>query len=79
MTECRGHHPRDLTFWQVTAKNGTDGYVKSYLTNEEVRQLTSPNENYSLPYIYNHFEWPHCDEDGYPFRKLESPALSSSS
>jgi hypothetical protein len=79
MTECRGHHPWDLTFWQVTAKNGTDGYVKSYLTNEEVRQLTSPNENYSLPYIYNHFEWPHCDEDGYPFRKLESPALSSSS
>ncbi|KAH8077199.1 hypothetical protein JL720_10162 [Aureococcus anophagefferens] len=58
MTECRGHHPWDLTFWQVTAKNGTDGYVKSYLTNEE---------------------WPHCDEDGYPFRKLESPALSSSS
>ena len=76
MTACKGHHPWDLTFWQLTAKNGTGAFVKSYLTNEEVRVLTSPSENYSLPYIYNHFDWPHCDEAGYPFRKLSSSSAS---
>ncbi|KAH8068728.1 hypothetical protein JL721_6593 [Aureococcus anophagefferens] len=77
MTECRGHPlgPHAL----AGHREERHRRLRRPTTNEEVRQLTSPNENYSLPYIYNHFEWPHCDEDGYPFRKLESPALSSSS
>ena len=69
MTACDGHHPWDLTYFEVTAKNGT-GFVKSLLTNEEMRSRSNPDANYSLPYIYNHFEWPHCDADGFPFRKL---------
>lgn len=42
-----------------------DAGPSSYFTNAEFYDYTSPfNEN--LPYMYDSFEWPHCDESGYP-------------
>lgn len=33
---------------------------KTYYTNAELYQLLDPNGN-DLPYVYDNFEWPHCD------------------
>merc|ERR1711918_252996 len=55
---CKGHNAYDLTFWATVTK--IDGvYQKTHLTNQEVRDAVRPS-NYSMPYIYDHFDWPRC-------------------
>ena len=66
-TECDGHHPWDLTAYQSSWKNASDGtFVVSYLTNAEILGK-SRMDDYQLPYIYEDFEWSHCDESGVYF------------
>lgn len=36
------------------------------LTNGELYKYLSPL-NEDLPYVYDDFQWSHCDEDGYNF------------
>ncbi|CAM9993354.1 unnamed protein product [Ectocarpus sp. 12 AP-2014] len=36
---------------------------KKYYTNAELYQLLDPNGD-EVPYVYDNFEWPHCDEMG---------------
>lgn len=56
---CDGHHAGDLTYWKLVVNE--DGVYKSKtMTNQEVREAINP-ETYSMPYIYNHFKWSHCD------------------
>lgn len=62
---CKGHNAYDLTFWATVTK--IDGvYQKTHLTNQEVRDAVRPS-NYSMPYIYDHFDWPHCHSQGITF------------
>eukprot|EP00752_Nemacystus_decipiens_P001330 g1320.t1 len=37
--------------------------MKNYYTNGELYDLLHPSEM-NLPYVYDNFEWPHCDEQG---------------
>ena len=66
---CRGHNAGDLTVFKSTVKTSTNAAFKTvHLTNEEVRAAVLPSsEAFSLPYIYNHFEWAHCDALGATF------------
>ena len=41
------------------------------LTNAELYALASPARA-ALPYVYDHFEWPHCAEEGYPLRLINA-------
>lgn len=70
MDGCLGHNAEDLTYWQSVhlAPDGT--YSKSYRTNEEVRNAILPTGEYQMPYIYNSFEWKHCDDAGKVFPKV---------
>ena len=80
--ECLGHHAGDLTYWATVSLDSTGAYVKSYLTNQEVQAAALPrSSDYSLPYIYNHFEWSHCSEVGVDFKAVnaEEESYSSSS
>ena len=56
-------------------------YVKKHLTNEEVRSSISPLasksdasidqlSSYSIPYIYEHFDWKHCADLGVVFKPV---------
>jgi hypothetical protein len=43
-----------------------------HLTNEELRHVMMPATGaHSVPYIYAHFKWKHCDEAGFEFPKVE--------
>ena len=71
-TNCEGHHAYDLTFWRtVSYDSATGAYVKSYLTNQELRNKILPStEAYGLPYIYDNFLWEHCDSVGVHFQEI---------
>jgi hypothetical protein len=71
-TNCEGHHAYDLTFWRTVSYDSTTGaYVKSYLTNQELRNKILPStEAYGMPYIYDNFLWEHCDSVGVHFKKI---------
>lgn len=53
------------------------------LTNRAAFAAAHPrNNSYALNYIYDNFEWPHCDGEGYDFSALieelyESAATSA--
>ena len=40
---------------------------QSHLTNGEILEYSNPHE-YRLPYIYDNFQWTHCEAAGYRFR-----------
>jgi len=72
-SKCEGHNAGDLTFWKSTVKDTKTGAFKTvHLTNEEVRHAVTPATGaHSVPYIYAHFKWSHCDETGVEFPKVE--------
>jgi hypothetical protein len=71
-TDCKGHNAGDLTYWKAVAKASDGTYSASYRTNEELRNSLLPTGEYKASYIYNHFEWKHCDELGHVFPKVSS-------
>lgn len=54
-------------------KDSKTGVFKAvHLTNEELRHVMMPATGaHSVPYIYAHFKWKHCDEAGFEFPKVE--------
>lgn len=73
-SNCEGHHAYDLTFWQTVSFDSTEKiYKKSYRTNQEVRNaVLAGTSDYLLPYIYDNFEWSHCEDIGVHFAKVSS-------
>ena len=69
-TDCRGHNAYDVTSFEshVMGSDGTFEYA--YLTNAEIFDLNAPG-NYSLDYVYDNFEWSHCDDTPFAFPKLD--------
>merc|ERR1711988_204784 len=67
---CDGHNAEDIIPLPVFAR-GTDGYFRSrHYSNQELYTVADPariSGNYSLPYVYEHFEWPHCTTQGFAF------------
>jgi hypothetical protein len=57
---CPGHRADDvLPFRDFTSR-------ESFITNSELFSFLDP-ENLYLPYVYDNFEWSHCDDEGYHF------------
>lgn len=74
--ECEGHHPWDLTVFETDHYDPTSGrFVRRYATNAEIFDYSNPSD-YKLPYVYDAFQWPHCDAAGQSFPK---PPVASSS
>lgn len=70
---CEGHNAYDLTRWTAIVQSDDDStFERKYHTNLEVREAMNPS-SYGLPYIYQHFEWEHCEQLGYSFKTLEQP------
>lgn len=72
---CYGHNPEDVQpfhdlFLEDDAEPSPDkqshsevGKKKTYYTNHELYTMLRPDEM-NNPYIYDNFEWTHCDEQG---------------
>jgi len=62
-SNCEGHHPGDLTFFQSLSYNTSSSkFVSQYLTNRELLDAINPLGDYAMQYIYDNFEWEHCSE-----------------
>ena len=69
---CYGHNAYDVTFFKSTHKLENGTYTQTHLTNWEVRQNQMVKGNYGLPYLYNHYEFNHCDEAyGMKFKTID--------
>jgi len=55
---CQGHFENDQLLDFVSG----DRYKGYGYTNKEALDMTNPT-SYSMPYIYDNFQWDHCDED----------------
>ena len=76
--ECHGHHPWDLTVFQTDHYDAVSGrFVRRFATNAEIFEYSNPSD-YKLPYVYDSFEWPHCEADGVVFPKPRAQSSSSS-
>lgn len=72
-SDCKGHHPGDLTFWKTVVQEKSGSYASHHLTNAEVREAILPRSGtYAVPYIYDSFEWDHCRELGVHFKAAPS-------
>jgi hypothetical protein len=72
-TYCKGHNAYDLTFWKSTVKDSAGTYRTVHLTNEEVRHAAMPATGaHSVPYIYAHFKWEHCEKVGVSYPKVNN-------
>ena len=62
----------DVTFFKVTKKLSDGTFAQTHLSNWEVRQTQMVKGEYGLPYLYNHFEFAHCEAvEGITFQAVE--------
>jgi len=87
---CEGHGEQDAlpfdsfaatskTRTKTTGKTTTttttpSGYASAY-TNAQMWAFLSP-DNADLPYMYDDFKWPHCDEEGFAFGVQSDESVS---
>ena len=65
---CKGHHAYDiLPFEMYVMNSNTRTFEYTYMSNEEILDAANPNDS-QLPYVYDNFQWKHCDEVGVPLR-----------
>lgn len=64
---CYGHNENDRMFDPISGSRD----VRVGPTNAETVAKTDPrSSSYSMPYIYDNFEWDHCVSQGYDFAAL---------
>lgn len=84
---CHGHHAEDLTVYRTTVLDGGAYFRNTPITNLEMLVAADPRD-YRLDYIYDNFNWPHCDQSAafdmplrpapWTRRKSEQIVISSS-
>lgn len=64
---CYGHRETDRMLDAISGNR----FAYVGLTNGEVLSMGDPrSESYSMPYIYDNFDWSHCETNGYHFMTL---------
>lgn len=64
---CWGHKYNDTTIWHDLFDDGD--YNSTFYTIAELMDLFSPM-SVTIPYVYDDFEWKHCEEQGYPLNLI---------
>ena len=69
---CWGHQQHDALLWSnlFGEDADADSATGHHYTNGELYALTDPQSHDSLPYVYDNFEWDHCDAQGVSLRGL---------
>lgn len=74
-TECTGHGELDISVGQVSILNkDTELFEKMFVTNRELMAVGKPANTINLPYVYEDFNFEHCEEDGITFKKVPKSA-----
>ena len=81
-SNCRGHHAYDLTYFKVNVADAKGNFSLRQLTNGELLDHLDPHD-WRMDYVYEEFDWAHCDAAGYAFPRLDwdksNPGVSASS
>lgn len=64
-TSCWGHNEHDTTIWHLTENE----VEETQYTNAELMTMFDPML-VQVPYIYDSFKWPHCEQEGYPLQLI---------
>jgi len=65
---CEGHHAYDILPFEVYVMNSdTRAFEYVKMSNAELLDAANPTDS-KLPYVYDNFQWTHCDEIGVPLR-----------
>ena len=68
---CEGHHADDLNMFKSNVVDPQTGkYQMRSTTNLELFRMINPKE-YMVSYIYENFEWTHCDRGAYAFPEVD--------
>ena len=68
---CTGHLPHDpLPFRGLLGDLVGDGDDEAWYTGRRTLELIDPVNDHGLPYIFDGFDYPHCEALGFDFRKL---------
>lgn len=68
---CTGHAKTDTTISEMLIFDENVGdFVKKHLTNFDVLKLTKPEYVSLLPYVYDNFDYSHCEAGGIKFKKV---------
>ena len=65
---CMGHHEDDIIPFDVVVEDDNGEYASRQLSNIELYKGLNPHST-RMPYVYDHFQWTHCDESGYRFKQ----------
>merc|ERR1712046_567354 len=69
---CYGHNLADVLSWPKHIYSPNYGPY----TNADVLTITHP-DNDAATYVYDNFEWPHCEENGYLRTLIETDIITS--
>ena len=68
---CDGHHPYDLTVSPTRTLDPTNAsFVTTFLSNGDLYHMLNPHE-YKMSFVYDAFDWAHCEQDGVKFTQLD--------
>jgi hypothetical protein len=70
-TDCLGHAMNDATVGKMQFLNEDSGeYETKHLTNQEILSATKPAHTSKLSYVYDNFDYTHCESEGIIFKKI---------
>jgi hypothetical protein len=70
-TECTGHGQYDVTVGRTTVFDEDIGdFTPKYINNWDLVQLWLPRNTWKLSYVYETFDYKHCEKDGIVFKKI---------
>lgn len=70
-TDCAGHADVDLAAGKMSILDEETGlFVSKYLSNHHIVQLSMKDNTKSLPYVYDTFDYSHCEGEGIEFKKV---------
>jgi hypothetical protein len=76
--DCTGHGEFDVTVGKTRYYDEVTGaYVMKYLTNRAMFELQMPKNSWKLSYVYDSFDYKHCEKEGIVFKKVPKSDTSN--
>jgi len=69
-TACCGHGPNDVMSWFIRLDDPDKGWGAFYTVGQYYDNSNTAQVGYVVPYVYDNYEWPHCDEEGYDLKAI---------
>lgn len=77
-TDCQGHAATDKAAGMMRVLDAESGlFVEKHMSNQHIVEMSLPEKTLSLPYVYDTFDYSHCEADGIIFKKVPKTAKTA--